>query len=138
MSRKNARDMLYKLVFEFLFSGEANQETFDLMMLDASLTDDDRKYIETAYKGVIYYYDELLAVISEHSKGFSVSRIFKPDLASLLLASYELRDMPEIPGSVVISEAVNIVKEYSTDKSYSFINGVLAGINKSLGDKTEG
>jgi len=132
MSRKSARDTTYKLIFEFLFSGEANGETYGMMLLDASLTNDDRAYIESVYKGVIYYYDELAAVIAKYSKGFSVNRIFKPDLAALLLALYELTYMPEIPRGAIISEAVNIVKEYSTEKSYSFVNGILASVSKDI------
>ena len=73
--------------------------------------------------------EELNKVISSHLKGYTLERIFKIDLAILKLAIYEIEYMKEKP-AVVINEAVELSKRYSTDNSYKFINGVLANIVK--------
>ena len=52
------------------------------------------------------------------------------DLAILVLAVYELKFAGEVVPTIVINEAVELSKKYSTDKSYSFINGVLAKVIK--------
>ena len=132
MSRKIAREHVYKLVFEYLFYDELNQTSLELMLLDSNLSDDDRNYIIKVYEGVAAKKDELLDIIASHSKGFAIDRIFRPDLSALLVATYELKYLKEIPGPVAISEAVDLVKMYSTKKSYSFVNGVLASIYKDL------
>ena len=63
-------------------------------------------------------------VIKKISKTWSYSRISKVDLAILRVAINEIMFI-DIPESVAINEAVKISKEYSTEDSYKFINGVL-------------
>ncbi len=136
MSRVTAREAAFKLVFEFLFSGEINKRTFGLF----SAAEDDEtesEYIREVYCGVIDNYDELVSIIGRFSengaeKGFSVERIYKPDLAVLLVAVYEMKYMKSIPNNVSISEAVNLIKRFSTEKSHRYVNGVLAAVNKYL------
>ena len=59
-----------------------------------------------------------------------LQRIFKVDLAILVVAIIELKYIKENPKEVIVNEAVNLAKKYSTDKSPKFINGVLADIIK--------
>ena len=131
MSRKTARENVYKLIFEYLFSGCANPRTYAVFSA-ADDDADDVRYMERVYFGVIDKYPELEKIIVEHAEGFAYERIFKPDLAALLLAIYEMKYMPDIPNAVSINEAVELVKTYSTDKSHVFVNGILAAVNKEL------
>ncbi len=132
MSRRIARENIYKLVFEYLFYDSLNQTSLELMLLDSNLSEDDKKYVIGVYEGVAAKKDELLELIEKHAKGFRIDRIFRPDLSALLIATYELKYCDDVPPAVAISEAVELVKKYSTDKSYSFVNGVLAGIYKEI------
>ena len=135
MSRKKARDYAYKLVFEWLFNKD-NQEsspTMDTVFADSEITVADKDYIKNVVGGVKERYEELSGLIGANSRNFSIERIFKPDLAALLLATYELKFMPDIPPAVSISEILDIVKTYSMPDSYVFVNGVLAGILKQIG-----
>ncbi len=135
MSRKKARDYAYKLVFEWLFNKD-NQEsspTMDTVFADSEITVADKDYIKNVVGGVKERYEELSELIGANSRNFSIERIFKPDLAALLLATYELMFMPDIPPAVSISEILDIVKTYSMPDSYVFVNGVLAGILKQIG-----
>ena len=58
-------------------------------------------------------------------------RIAKVDLSILRLAIYELK-YTDVPHKVVVNEALEIAKTYSTDKSPKFINGVLGSILKKV------
>ena len=80
--------------------------------------------------GVIQKYDELCGFISENSEGFAFDRIYKVDLAILLVALYEIKYMKSIPVKVSINEALNLAKSYSTENSNKFINGILAKLVK--------
>ena len=132
MSRKNARETLYKLVFEYLFSKAPNEHTEELLLLDASLTADDREYVKSSYAGIAERYDELCTIISKYITGYSsVDRLVKADLAALLIATYELTCSPDIPASVSINEAVELAKNYDSEEAASFVNGVLGGYAKS-------
>ncbi len=134
MSRKIARENTYKLIFEFLFNKTPNSRTYSVFSL-GEMDDSDVAYMEKVYYGVINRYEELSEIISEYSQGFSLDRIYKPDLSALLLAVYELKYMDDIPPAVTINEAVDLVKKYSTDKSNVFVNGILSAVNKNLSEK---
>ncbi len=133
MSRKNARETLYKLVFEYLFTKEINEQTEGMLLLDASLSEDDKDYIRKCYNGIAEHFDDLTARITKYTTGYaSADRLVKGDLTAMLISAYELEFCEEIPASVSISEAVELVKQFSTSKSSGFVNGVLASINKEV------
>ena len=69
---------------------------------------------------------EIDAYIVEYAPKFPIERLSKIDLAILRLAIFELKIHPLEPAKVVINEAVELAKELGGDKSYTFINGVLA------------
>ena len=132
MSRKSAREYAYKLVFEYIFDKDAQTPTKDEIFKDPNLTKVDAEYITSVYEGIQEHYDDILETISRNAKNFKIERIFKPDLAALFLAIYEMKYIDDIPLNVSIFEAIELVKMYSTDKSYQFVNGVLAGVYKEL------
>ena len=69
--------------------------------------------------------DEL---ISEHATGWTLARMPSIDRNVLRIGSYELLGRPEVPVAVVIDEAVELAKTFSTDESGRFVNGVLSAI----------
>ncbi|HEY8423575.1 MAG TPA: transcription antitermination factor NusB [Clostridia bacterium] len=138
MSRIQAREKAFILIFEYIFNKEKSEITLNDILQDVSFTDDDRQYIQTVYEGVIANYDQLTSIIAKYSEGFALNRIYKIDLGILLLALYELLYMDDIPVSVTCNEAVNLTKVYSTEKSPSYVNGILANIIKKEGIKKEG
>jgi N utilization substance protein B len=60
------------------------------------------------------------------------SRLSPVDKSTLRLAVYQLQWCPDIPPKVVINEAIEIAKKYSTDKSPAFVNGVLDSVLRKL------
>jgi N utilization substance protein B len=67
-------------------------------------------------------------LISSHSIDWELERMPVVDRALLRMATYELIGRPDVPTAVVISEAVDLASQYSTDDSGRFVNGVLAAI----------
>jgi N utilization substance protein B len=67
-------------------------------------------------------------LISDHAIDWSMDRMPVVDRALLRMATYELLARPDVPTGVVISEAVELATEYSTDESGRFVNGVLGTI----------
>ncbi|MCL2479507.1 MAG: transcription antitermination factor NusB [Treponema sp.] len=72
------------------------------------------------------------AMIREHLENWDFSRLNRVDLAIMRISAYALMYQTETAPSIIINEAISISKEYGTDDSYRFINGVLDAINKSL------
>ena len=69
--------------------------------------------------------------IQEFSQNWKISRIAKTDLAILRLGIYELLYRDDIPPIVAIDEAIELSREFSTDQSNAFINGILDQALKS-------
>ncbi len=129
--RRVARENVFKLIFEFTFYGVANEETLELLQVGSDLTNDDRDYITTTYAGVLTQEEQLKGIIESHLDKYTLDRIYRPDYAVLLLATYELISHTA-PDAVIINEAVELSKKYGTDKSGSFVNGVLAKIVRDI------
>lgn len=79
-------------------------------------------------EGVIARREELDAGIAEASEHWAVDRMPVVDRTVLRLGLYELRHEPDTPVAVVVNEAVRLAKTYSTERSGSFVNGVLAAL----------
>ncbi|MCH5159324.1 MAG: transcription antitermination factor NusB [Clostridiales bacterium] len=127
--RSYAREVAFCKIYTYLMTGvdDANFSQFDQTKLD----EDDVKFATELVSGVVSQKEELDKIISEFSRSFKLSRIYRPDLAALEMALYEMINM-DTPRPVVINEAVSIVKKYSTDKSVSYVNGILAAYLRSL------
>jgi transcription antitermination factor NusB len=63
---------------------------------------------------------------------WQLSRLSPVDKSILRLAVYQFRFCPDIPPRVVINEAIELAKKFSSDKSPSFVNGVLDAVLKKL------
>jgi N utilization substance protein B len=74
------------------------------------------------------------ALIRKHLQNWDFSRLNRVDLAILRMSTYTLKFQPDIAPSIVIDEAIGISKEFGTDDSYRFINGVLDNIRRTLAD----
>ena len=75
-------------------------------------------------------------MIQTHLKNWTLKRLNRVDLAILRLSVYTLMFQSDMPPSIVIDEAVDISKEFGTDDSYRFVNGVLDSIRKTLASPT--
>ena len=74
------------------------------------------------------YHTEIDDMIKRHAKNWDFQRLVKMDKDILRIAIVELLYMKDAPMKVVVDEALELAKKYSTDDSSSFINGVLAKI----------
>jgi N utilization substance protein B len=78
--------------------------------------------------GVETHLEQLDAAIGQHSKGWTLARMPSIDRNVLRVAAFELLGRPEVPVAVVLDEAVELAKRFSTDDSGRFVNGVLAAL----------
>jgi len=71
-------------------------------------------------------------IIKKHLENWDITRVNRVDLAILRMSVYTLMFQKEIAPSIVIDEAIGISREFGTDDSYRFVNGVLDSIRKTL------
>ncbi|WP_439565467.1 transcription antitermination factor NusB [Microcella sp.] len=89
-------------------------------------------YAEQIVRGVDESRHEIDALIEQHALGWTLARMPVVDRAILRMATWELRDNPEIPTAVAIAEAMELASVLSTDDSAPFVNGVLGSIAEDV------
>lgn len=131
MTRKEARENCFKLLFEYEVQKITADEALELFY---ELTEDVKgqsDYINKTVKTAIENVEKIDAVIEEYSKGWKVSRLAKVTLAVLRVGICELLYMDDIADSIAINEAVEIAKIYNDEKAGKFVNGILSSVYKS-------
>ena len=83
-------------------------------------------YAAELVRGVQAHRDRIDELLAEHSQGWALNRMPAVDRNILRIGVYELLWAPGVPDGVVISEAVLLARELSTDDSPAFVNGLLA------------
>lgn len=72
--------------------------------------------------------NEIDTLISRYLRGWTIERLPVIDRLVLSIATFELLARDDTPTAVIINEAVELAKRYSTDDSPGFVNGVLSSI----------
>ena len=115
-----ARDLALEALYEYESHGELLAE---LEGRAASLA-----------QGVVDHRESLDGLIEEASEHWTVARMPLIDRNILRLGLFELQSEPDTPSAVIISEAVRLAQTYSTERSGSFVNGVLATLATTTRD----
>ena len=120
--RSDARERALYLLYEAHSKGIAPSATIDIQVLEP---DELTQELVRGVDGNLAQLDELIA---SKAKGWTLARMPVLDLSVMRLAVFELTERPHVPTAVVLNEAVELAKRYSTDDSGRFVNGVLAAI----------
>ncbi len=126
-ARKRALDILYQ-------ADVRNVPIFDILQAESkrAANEPDRAaswmYAREIVDGVTDHREEIDELISSYALAWTLDRMPHLDRALLRIASWEILHNPEVPVAVAIDEAVELAKEYSTDDSARFVNGVLGRI----------
>ena len=131
----SARTKARKRAVDAIFAADLRDAPAeDLLEATASQTADRQNqdeifdYARAAVRGYLMNAIEIDDLIDAYSHHWSIDRMPALDRAILRVALWEILHNPEIPAPVAIDEAVNLAKEYSTDQSGTFINGLLSSI----------
>lgn len=132
LNRHEMRRAAFLLTFEREFFPNEPVEEMFAQAQGSGLVEFDQA-ARNMFLGVEAHKEELDQTISKYLKKWSLSRISKVSLAVLRLAAYEMiYCQNQVPGDIVISEAVKLAQEYTSQEDVTFINGVLANLQKDL------
>jgi N utilization substance protein B len=119
-ARKRALDVLYASEMRNRSTAEALEQQVE----EGPVND----YTVTLVQGVTEHRDRLDEVISSYAEGWTLTRMPAVDRNVLRLATFEVLYVDDVPDAVAVSEALNLVRDLSTDESPAFVNGVLGNI----------
>lgn len=123
--RTDAREQAVMLLYE---SEQRSVSPLDLMVERGVASEDMARALLEGVEASRAHIDEEIVT---HARGWALDRMPALDRAILRLAIHELLDRPDVPVAVVIDEAVELAKRFSTDDSGRFVNGVLAAVAKT-------
>ena len=123
---------------QMLFQWDMSQQDFakleNKFWKSAKAADTTRTFAKKLFEGAAKDVAVLDALIVGHADNWRFERMPAIDRAILRLAIHELR-AGDTPAKVVLNEAVDLAKKYSSEDSGAFVNGILDGIGKSLSTK---
>ena len=125
-TRRSARERALELAYEC----EQRAMSADAVLADLPVEPDE--YAREIVVGIDAHREEIDALIRKYSEHWALERMPVIDRTLLRLGTFELCFMPDVPTAAVISEAVELAKQYSTKDSGRFVNGLLARIAGDL------
>lgn len=131
MKRRDAREEVFRLLFETEFHGEMSpEEIYGLAMEDRDFENDG--YIRETYYGVREKLEEIDTMIARHANGWRTDRIAPVSRNILRLCVYEMKWGKDVPVVVALNEAIELDKKFDDPKAKAFVNGVLNGVKDEL------
>ena len=134
IKRKEAREMLFGLLFEKEFKCDENADgIYEISAENREIPED--SYIKDGFFGISEKSELLDKIIGKYANGWKADRLSRVSRSVIRLAVYEMLFCDDIPANVSISEAVELAKKYGEDKARAFVNGVLSSINKDVAEQ---
>ena len=132
------REELFKIVFGVEATESTSEElekAFDIYLSNnedfvSTLNEIQLKFLQTSVKGIIENYSNIKETIKDNTQNWAYERIGLIERTLLIIATYEFLKA-NTPIEVVANETVELAKEYGNEKSYEFVNGILANIGKT-------
>ncbi|TVQ24982.1 MAG: transcription antitermination factor NusB [Spirochaetaceae bacterium] len=121
------------IAMQALFSWDINRrpvgDLCDLDWLEPEQRDGEAAdFARLLIAGALEHVEDIDTAISDHLEHWTLGRLAKVDLAILRLSAYSLLYQSDVAAGITINEAITLAKEYGTDDSYRFVNGVLDSI----------
>jgi N utilization substance protein B len=134
-SRRQGREAALQALYLNDVAGAALDALPERVWSTDPLTDRIKEFAQRLAAGVADHQADIDALIKKYAENWEIGRMAAIDRSVLRLAAYELLHETETPINVIINEAVEIAKKYSTSESSKFVNGIL---DKIKAERTHG
>jgi len=130
--RTRARELVMQGLYQRDVQGDELLEFLDEFFVENEPDDMVRKLAAEWTKGAWENLSQCDELIVASTIKWQLSRLSPVDKSILRLGVYQLKFCPDIPPRVVINEAIELAKKFSTDKSPPFVNGVLDAVLRRI------
>lgn len=133
-----ARHETRKLALQALYGLDANPEQGHFLAVEVAFTEAaeesgaDRELLGQLVGGAWEKLADIDKAIKQASRNWKLTRMDRVDRSILRLGVYELMDKADVPAPVILSEAIELAKEFGAPDSPAFINGILDKIARTL------
>ena len=130
--RRTARECALQMLYQHDVGKQVLETILDSFWEMNEQPEKVRAFATELFRGTISRIKEIDRLIQGHTKNWRLSRMAAVDRNVLRLAVFELLSDAKTPDTVVINEALEIAKKFSTNESAQFVNGVLDSIKNDL------
>jgi transcription antitermination protein NusB len=132
--RHQAREAALQILYFWEVGGADPEDAIAAFFADhgAAASETVRAFAIELVRGTTSEVTRLDARIREHSEHWRIERLAVIDRLILRMAVWELLHQPDTPPAVVLNEALELARTFSTDDSVRFVNGVLDAIRKGM------
>ena len=132
LSRVSARELVFQAMYASDSGGSSSSDTLTRFFADRGFVGENTKFARRLIEGIGKNQSAIDLKITQFASAFPLEAMSPVDRAILRLAVYELLfdtlESDTTPASVAINEAVKIAKNFGSESSGRFVNGVLGGI----------
>jgi N utilization substance protein B len=129
--RTKAREFAMQMLFQWDMSQQNPAKLETIFWKSAKAADSTRAFANKLFEGTVKETKSLDEIIAKHCENWRFERLAAIDRAILRLAIHEMNAV-DTPAKVVLNEAVELAKKFSSEESGAFVNGVLDAVHKSL------
>ncbi len=130
--RRKARESALQILFQLEFSPNNHEEIIKEYWEGKKVTEKTKDYANWIVRGVVSLKEKIDHIIETSSEHWRLPRMAIVDRNVIRIAVFELLSEPDIPHPVIINEAIEVAKKYSTEEAGQFVNGLLDSIRKRL------
>jgi transcription antitermination protein NusB len=131
VERRRARQFAVQAIYQWQITRTGVTQIIEQFSVDQDLSKADVPYFKELLTGVVKNLESLDDKLSPYLSR-KIDDVDMVDIAVLRLAMFELTYRTDVPHKVVLNEAIELAKDFATDESYKFVNGVLDKALRSL------
>jgi len=131
-TRRKARESALQVLFELEFDNTYLDKTLNQYWETKRASEAVKEYSSWLVKGIVSHKEEIDSLIQSSSEHWRLSRMALVDRNILRIAVFEFLHEENVAPAIVINEAIEIAKKYSSEEAATFVNGVLDAIRKKL------
>jgi N utilization substance protein B len=132
--RRKARESTLQILFQLEFNGSDAESVIRQFWEGKKTAKEVRDYCQWLIKGIISHQEKVDNIIQSASEHWRVSRMPIVDRNILRMAAFELLYEEDVAPAIVINEAIEIAKKFSSEQASTFINGVLDALRKNINE----
>jgi N utilization substance protein B len=130
--RRKARESALQILFQLEFNKPQIDKVVDQFWKEKKASEEIRDYSNWIVKGIVSHQDKIDNLIQSLSNHWRLSRMAHVDRNILRIAVFEFLYEKDTAPAVIINEAIEIAKKYSSDEAAAFVNGILDAVKKKL------
>jgi N utilization substance protein B len=131
-SRRKSREFALQMLFQWEVGQHPPSKVLASFLPVHNADPEVKEFARRLFEGTVAEAEAIDILLRRHAEHWKLERMAAVDRNVLRLSLYELLRCPETPPAVVINEALELARRFSTAESAEFVNGVLDAIRKAL------